>query len=43
MTWKNIVRKAELPPKPEAGTPQTNEFRQAQDAWANEYVNKIVQ
>lgn len=43
MTWKNIVRKAELPPKPEAGTPVTNEFRQAQDTWANEYVNKIVQ
>lgn len=42
MTWKNIL-KAELPPKPEAGSPVTNEQRQAQDAWANEYVNKIVQ
>ena len=42
MTWRNTLRKAELPPKPEAGTQATNEYRQAQDSWANEYVNKIV-
>ena len=43
MTWKKQLRKAELPPKPVVGSPETNESRQAQDAWAIEYVNKIVQ
>tara|TARA_R110002020_G_scaffold10828_5_gene41201 strand:- start:159 stop:605 length:447 start_codon:yes stop_codon:yes gene_type:complete len=42
MEWKDIL-KAELPPKPEAGSAITNETRQAQDEWAREYNQKLVQ
>lgn len=42
MEWKDIL-KAELPPKPEAGQPATNEARRAQDEWAREYNQKLVQ
>tara|TARA_R110001592_G_scaffold8366_15_gene45841 strand:+ start:938 stop:1348 length:411 start_codon:yes stop_codon:yes gene_type:complete len=42
MEWKDIL-KAELPPKPEEGSAITNETRQAQDEWAREYNQKLVQ
>ena len=42
MSWKNIL-KAELPPKPEAGSPITNESRIAQDEWAKEFNQKLIQ
>ena len=42
MNWKNIL-KAELPPKPEAGSPITNESRMAQDEWAKEFNQKLIQ
>ena len=42
MTWEDIIKKAQLPPKLEAGQPITNEHRQQMDAWAKEYNNKLV-
>lgn len=42
MKWKDIL-KAELPPKNQEGAPITNEYRMAQDAWAKQYTNELLQ
>jgi len=42
MTWKNIIRKAELPPRMGEGQPITNEYRQQMDSWAKAYENDVI-
>ena len=42
MTWKDIIRKAELPPKMGEGQPITNEYRQQMDSWAKAYENDVI-
>ena len=38
--WKDILKN--LPPKPEAGSPITNEYRRSMDEWARGYNQEIV-
>lgn len=38
--WKDILKN--LPAKPEAGSPVTNEYRRGMDEWAQGYNQKIV-
>tara|TARA_R100000231_G_scaffold37181_6_gene32656 strand:+ start:13529 stop:13933 length:405 start_codon:yes stop_codon:yes gene_type:complete len=42
MTWKDIIRKAELPPRMGVGQPITNEYRQQMDNWAKAYENDVI-
>ena len=42
MTWKDILKKAELPPRMGEGQPITNEYRQQMDNWAKAYENDVI-
>jgi|DEB0MinimDraft_10_1074344.scaffolds.fasta_scaffold17139_4 hypothetical protein len=46
MDWKEygamLLKAAELPPKPQAGSPMRNEDRTAMDEWAREYNQEII-
>ena len=42
MSWVNVIKKSQLPPKLEAGQPITNEYRQQMDAWARNFNNQII-